>query len=225
MPLPTKIEYPTYRRTLCTGIDVKFRPYTMNEEKILLSGREDGKNAIDSVITVAENCCVESPVKPGDMCAADFEALFILIRAKSVEESVKVKVKVDGVVRTLEVHLEQLEMKPADPDVERDVELGPGMFVRLRYPTIRQLFSSGADSYAAVASCIESVVDGDEVSTRSDFTEAEAREFVLKFDTRAMAKVKKFLDKGPRVTIPVKYKGDDGTEQVHVFRGLGDFLA
>ena len=99
MALPT-INTPTYELEIpSTDEKIKYRPFLVKEEKILLLAMESGKqtdviNAIKQIVTA----CTFGKLKIGTMPMFDVEYLFLNIRAKSVGEVSKLRVlcKDDG---------------------------------------------------------------------------------------------------------------------------------
>ncbi len=224
MSLP-KIKHLAYTTDLPTGKKVSFRPYTLTEEKILLTGKEGGDDFLSAAVQVVQSCVTDETVV-GDLEAVDFEFMFIKLRGKSVDEKVKVTIDFGEGAKNLEVDLSDIRIEDG-PKVKDVIEVGQGIFVKLQKPTVGQIIAMGKerDAYSQLASSIVSVTVGDEVQTRGDFTPKEALEFIMGFDARTMTKVKEFFESGPKIFLPVKYKTKDGEEKVHYLSGLHDFLA
>ena len=93
MPLP-KISAPTYELVLpSTKKTVKFRPFLVREEKLLVLAleSEDTKQITDAIRTVIKECIQTRGVKVEQLPIFDIEYLFLNIRGKSVGEEVSVK--------------------------------------------------------------------------------------------------------------------------------------
>ena len=94
MPLP-KINTPTYELELpSTGKKIKYRPFLVREEKILLMAleSEDMKQISSGIIQILNDCILTRGVKVQTLATFDIEYLFLNVRAKSVGESVEVSV-------------------------------------------------------------------------------------------------------------------------------------
>ena len=90
MPLP-KLSVPTYELELpSTGQKIKYRPFLVKEEKILLlvMESEDEKQMTDAVKTILKNCIQTDKIKVEDLALFDIEYLFLNIRGKSVGEQI-----------------------------------------------------------------------------------------------------------------------------------------
>ena len=94
MPLPT-ITTPTYELELpSTGKKIKYRPFLVREEKILIMAleSEDMKQITNSVVEILNACILTKGIRINTLSTFDIEYLFLNVRAKSVGESVGVNV-------------------------------------------------------------------------------------------------------------------------------------
>ena len=92
MPLP-KIATPTYELVLpSSGRKVKYRPFLVKEEKILIMAleSEDSKQITSAIKTVIRDCILTRGIKVEKLATFDIEYLFLNVRAKSVGETVEV---------------------------------------------------------------------------------------------------------------------------------------
>ena len=92
MALPT-IETPTYELTLPSAdVQVKFRPFLVKEEKILLQALESGENKqISQALKDIVSACTFGQIDGGKIPTFDLEYIFLQIRSKSVGEVAKLK--------------------------------------------------------------------------------------------------------------------------------------
>ena len=89
MALP-KNGYPTYELELpSTGKTVKYRPFLVKEEKVLLLAleAEDEKQVTSAVKDLLKNCVI-SRIKVDQLPSFDLEYLFLKIRAASIGECI-----------------------------------------------------------------------------------------------------------------------------------------
>jgi hypothetical protein len=94
MPLP-KINTPTYEMTLpSTGKKIKYRPFLVREEKILILAMESEnmKDITNSIIQILSDCILTENVKIESLATFDIEYLFLNVRARSVGETVDVNI-------------------------------------------------------------------------------------------------------------------------------------
>ena len=93
MGLP-KIDLPLFEtKLLSTGKTVKYRPFTVKEEKILLMAQEaqEPNQVILSMRQIVTNCCVD--VNVDELPMFELEYLMMQIRSKSVNNVITFNVK------------------------------------------------------------------------------------------------------------------------------------
>ena len=94
MSLP-KLNVPVYEAMLpSTETVIKYRPFLVKEEKILLTAMEseDEKSISDAVKQIINNC-VQGKLDVERLPTFDIEYLFLRLRAKSVGEKVTIGLK------------------------------------------------------------------------------------------------------------------------------------
>ena len=74
---------------------IKFRPFLVKEEKVLLMAGEgkDQKEILATVVNILQNCIITSGVNVLTLPLFDIEWLFLQLRAKSVGEMLELRVK------------------------------------------------------------------------------------------------------------------------------------
>mgnify|MGYP003318189419 CR=1 FL=1 len=91
MPLPT-IVTPTYELELpSSGKKIKYRPFLVKEEKLLVLAleSEDNKEISTAIKAVLKSCIQTRGVKIEQLPTFDIEFLFLNIRGKSVGEEIE----------------------------------------------------------------------------------------------------------------------------------------
>ena len=89
MPLP-KISTPLYELQLpSNGKKIKYRPFLVREEKVLILALEggDNKSITNAVKKILKDCISTRGVKIEELPTFDIEYLFLNIRGKSVGEA------------------------------------------------------------------------------------------------------------------------------------------
>ena len=145
MALP-KLEVPSYTAVLpSTGQTIKYRPFLVKEEKTLLLALEsdDQKQIQDAVVTLLSNC-ITSRLNIKRLAMFDLEYLFLKIRAKSVSESLEMKVTCTDDNETqvdVEINLEEVEVNI--PKEHTDIiELTDDVSVKMKYPSLDQFIKN-----------------------------------------------------------------------------------
>ncbi len=240
MPLP-KINTPTYELALpSTGKKVRYRPFLVKEEKILIMAleSEDMKQISNSVVQILNDCILTRGVKVKDLSTFDIEYLFLNIRAKSVGEEVEVNVTCpdDGetVVQTA-INIDDINVlkNPEHTDV---IKLDDDLSVQMKYPSMTQFIENNFDyannktdvdkSLEVIIACISQVYNQEESWSASDCTKKELKDFVDSMNTKQFKEVEKFFETMPKLThtLNVKNPNTDVESEV-VLEGLASFFS
>ena len=112
MSLP-KIEYPIHLINIPSiNKKIKFRPFLVKEEKLLLMAKESDNLADNLLATkqVINNCCLE-PLDINKLAIFDLEYIFLKLRALSVDNMVKLSYvdNEDNKTYTFDVDLNEVE--------------------------------------------------------------------------------------------------------------------
>lgn len=236
MPLP-KLVAPTYELQLpSTDGKIKYRPFLVKEEKILLLAMEteDEKQMTTAVRTILKNCIL-SKVKVEELAIFDIEYLFLNIRAKSVGEEIEINVTCpdDGETQvSVSINVEDVKIQKEDGH-DKLITLNDTVSVMMKYPSMdmfvkNNLSSSGKteDVFDIACSCIDQVVEGEEVYEFKNFSKKEQMEFLESLDTAQFLKVQKFFETMPKLSHAIKVTNPEtNVESDVVIEGLASFFA
>ena len=237
MALP-KLEVPIYELTVpSTDEKIKYRPFLIKEEKILLIAMESGANedVIQAVKQIVSECTFNT-LKLGDMPMFDVEYIFLQIRSKSVGEVSKLKIlcKDDGeTYANVEVDLTEIEVQVND-DHTNKIELTDEMGVIMKYPTIDSFSTAGISDITAdnmldvIVACIDKIYDkkGEEVYDSKDSSKKELMDFVEGMNTTQFQDVQAFFDSMPKLRHEITVVNPKTKkENIVALSGLNDFFA
>ena len=139
MPLP-KIATPTYELVLpSTGKKIKYRPFLVKEEKILILAleSEDTKQITNAIKTILKSCISTRGIKVEDLPTFDIEYIFLNIRGKSVGESIEVLVTCpdDGETQVeRKIFIDEIQVEK-DEKHSPDIKLDHSLTLRMKYPS------------------------------------------------------------------------------------------
>ena len=237
MALP-KITQPEFEITLpVLQKKVKFRPFLVKEEKVLLVGKEgNAGEQLNAMINLLGDV-VLSPknFNARDLTVCDMEYLFMHLRAKSVNNLVKLKYKDndDGDVYDFEINIDEVE-PTIDPDRSKTFAAGD-LMVEMRDPTIGIMEKAGVsmdglkkedantdDMFKLLAHCLVQVTDKD--SVYDDFTIQEAIDFLSSLDIKTFENIKVFFETAPTLTHDLEYVNKNGKDRKITLRGIQDFF-
>ena len=236
MPLPI-IATPSYELTLpSNGKKVKYRPFLVKEEKILILAIESGdpKDITRAIKDVLKNCIQTRGIKVDELPTFDIEYLFLNIRAKSVGESVDLIVRCpdDGETEVnVTVYIDEIQVKK-DKNHTTDIKLDDTYTVRMKYPSLEQFvnenfsFSADVDStFEIVSSCIDIVFSEDEAWEAKDCTKEELVTFVEQFNSAQFKQVEKFFETMPKLSHTINVTNPKtGVENEVTLEGLSSFF-
>jgi len=237
MALP-RLNVPIYELVIpSTDEKIKFRPFLVKEEKILLIAMESGEP--DEMIQAVKNIvdeCTFNKLKLGEMPMFDVEYLFLNIRSKSVGEVSKLKVLCQDDMETyaiVEINLNEVEVQVDSETHSNKIELSDEMGVIMKYPTIDSFTTNGIKSITAanmidvIASCVAQIYDkkGEEVFDSKDSTMTELIDFVEQLNTTQFQEVQKFFDTMPRLQHTILVTNPKTKVESEVtLTGLNDFF-
>ena len=208
---------------------IKFRPFLVKEEKLLLTALEDTSessmmNAIKSII----NNCVQEKIEVDKLPIFDIEYLFLQLRAKSVGEEIEVGIKCPKCNTTVPTMVNTDEIKVSKPKGhDRKVMITDEIGVMLSYPIMITDGITNEDGMAIVKDCIDMIFTKEETHERGSFSDEEITEFVESMDTKQFLKIRKFFEEMPKLKHDVKInclKCKDEGEQTITLEGLSSFF-
>ena len=232
MALP-KIDLPIFETVLLsTDEKIKFRPYTVKEEKILLVAQE-AKDPLQEILAmkqVINNCLIDKDVS--DLAMFDLEYMHIVLRSKSVDNNVAFAVKdpdTDETVR-LELDLDKVKLVKKE-DHTNEIKLNADYMLYLRYPTIDAFVKiaemSATDplvSYFVMINCLDKIASEDEVFYFKDYSAEDIDKFMEDLGGDVISKIQRFFETMPKIRHEMKYTNKNGDEKTFVVEGLRSFF-
>ena len=219
-----------------TDEKIKYRPFLVKEEKILLMALESGKNAdiIQAVKDIVSECTF-GKIDLGTMPMFDIEYIFLNIRAKSVGEISKLKLLCPDDKKTYvdtEINLSEVQVQVEEGHTNK-IELTDDMGMIMTYPTIDSFTETGIQNVNAsnmldvISVCILQIYEknGEKVYQAKDQTKKELIEFVEQLNTKQFKELQKFFDTMPKLKHTVKVKNPKTKKSGEVvLTGLNDFF-
>lgn len=246
MALP-KLETPTFFLTVpSTGKEIKYRPFLVKEEKILLISLQDGEDQtiFNCIKQIIENCTFKQ-VEVDKLTTYDLEYIFLQIRIRSKGSNVDLmftcqnEIETDGEkhlcdhVNEISIDLEHVKVDLSDtPENKIILDEKRQIGVILKHPTfessknIQQALSTGDLNaiYKSLPAYVDTIFEGEKVY--DEFTADEFDDFIESMSDEQFGKIKYFFDKTPKLSLDIPVKcGKCGHEETVVLRGLQSFLA
>jgi len=234
MALP-KINTPTYELELpSTGEIIKYRPFLVKEQKLLLIAQESGEEKqIANAMGELVNSCTFGKVNTKSAPMFDIEYLFLKIRGKSVGEKVKLNLICQDDGKTTvpyELNLEDVECQVQD-DHSNEIQINEDIKIVFRYPLLNDLQNvkaSAGDSektFHFMECCIDSIHSGDDVFQRIDIKDKELSDFIEQFTNEQFEKITQFFNTMPKLRHVVKVTNPKTKKKNEILlEGLESFL-
>ena len=238
MPLP-KIATPTYELELpSTGQSIKYRPFLVKEEKVLVIAleSEDNKQITTAIKAVLKSCILTKGVKVESLPTFDIEFLFLNIRGKSVGEELEVNVICpdDGETTVpVVINLDEIEVQK-DENHSNKIKIDDSIMMELKYPSLDQFIKNNFDfndknamdqSFELIASCIDKVYTEDEVWATADCTKKEVKEFLESMNSQQFKEIEAFFESMPKLSHTINVTNPNTKVESEVtLEGLASFF-
>jgi hypothetical protein len=243
MGLPT-ITVPQYELALpSTGKTIKYRPFLVKEEKILLMAMEseDTKQIINATKEIIKNCITGEDLNIDTMPLFDIEYLFLNLRAKAKGEIIELKYKCpkcEGEI-PIGINIENINVKKNDKHTDT-IKINDELGIVMKYPTID--IQQGMDAsekqdieklFDIIISCIDYIYDKETTYANADHTSAELKTFLESLTDTQFQEVSKFFDTQPKLQHEIslhcknkvkKTKKECGYKEKQTLEGLQSFF-
>lgn len=234
MALPKLNAAPKYEVVVpSTGQQVRYRPYLVKEEKILMLAMEsqDQRQALSAIVDTIDSC-VQDDLNTSDLTTFDVEYLFTQIRSKSVGETAKIMVGCQHCEAENEVTVKLDDIKVGNPEgLETKIQLTDDIALQMRWPSYNEIVEFDQDqnqtelTFKMISSCIDTVLTAEEAIKMKDEPEAERMDFIESLSSEQFNKIRLYVEKMPKMEHSVQFecteckKGNDIT-----LSGISDFF-
>jgi hypothetical protein len=238
MPLP-KINTPTYELTLpSTGKKIKYRPFLVREEKILIMAleTEDTEQITNAVVDIISGCILTKGVDVTKLATFDIEYLFLNVRSKSVGESVEVNVICPDDNKTsvqVEIDIDSIKIQKTKGH-KNIIKLDDQYSMKLKYPSLNEFIDTNFESSEEsdvnkslnmITNCIEMIYDKEESWDASDSTKQELEEFIEQLNSKQFKTIENFFETMPKLSHKIKVTNPTTeVESEVVLEGLASFF-
>ena len=238
MPLPT-IATPTYELELpSTGKTIKYRPFLVKEEKLLVLAleSEDNKQISTAIQAVLKSCIKSRGVKVEQLPTFDIEYLFLHIRGKSVGEEIEVNLICPDDNKTsvpVTINIDDIAVQKSK-DHNKQIKLDKNLMMELKYPSLEQFVKNNFDfeegsqvdqSFEVIAGCIDKIYTEEEVWSTSDCTKKEVTNFLEQMSSKQFKQVEQFFTTMPKLSHDVEITNPNTkVKSTVVLEGLSSFF-
>jgi hypothetical protein len=230
MALPL-LSVPEFFATIpSTGEEIKYRPFLVKEEKILLMALEgrDQKEISESIVKLLEGCIL-TKIDIKKLATFDIEYLFLKLRGKSVGEVIEIKAMHENSackeITPVVVNLDDIQVKGEMS--EGKIMLTDKVGVKMRYPGMKDVINVNTEDKSSmfnlVSKCVEYIFDENQIY--NEFTEKEIVEWIEKLNQSQFKKISEFFENIPKLSHEIKWKCKAcGKDDKILLEGLQSFF-
>ena len=233
MALP-KLNTPKHELELpSTGEKVKFRPFLVKEQKLLMMAQESEKeeDISEAVMNIIDACTTGLDARK--LPIFDIEYIFLQLRSKSVGETADIKVKCPDDDKTfvdVTLKLDEIAVHMT-ADHTNVVQLTDKITMIMKYPLMSDMkgvdFNDGiSGSFNLISKCVHEINDGDTTHNRIDMTDKELDDFIDTMDTKQFENIMEFFNTMPKLRHAITVTNPKTKKKSEVMlEGLDSFLA
>lgn len=233
MALP-KIDLPISEMELpSSGKKIKYRPFTVKEEKILLVAQEseDPEQELLAARQIVNNCLIDCDVST--LAMFDLEYVLLQLRSRSVDNNVSFTITDPDTQETVELDLDITAVKVTiDERHSKEVRVNDEYVLFLKYPTIDEFGQiiklnpkDPLVNYYIMVACLDKIASEDEIHDFAEYTQEEIDAFMEEMPGEVIKGVQLFFETMPKLRHEMKYKNKEGNEKTFVVEGMRSFFS
>ena len=235
MALPKLNDTPKYSVKIpSTQKTVRFRPFLVKEEKVLLLAMEsdDTKDIVLAILDTI-SACVADNIDVKKLTTYDVEYLFTQIRAKSVGETTAVSIECESCKEKnqVTVDINSIQVHGLN-NVNYNVSLSPDMELELKHPTYDDIINDPTIDeknptetlFAMIRHCMKNLKTEEELINLENETSQSIDEFVGSMNTEQFESIREFVDNVPVMKYDVEFDCKCGHNNKRELSGIQSFF-
>ena len=232
MSLPIQT-VPSYNLTVpSTKQKIKYRPFVVKEEKILLLALESEDdqqiaNALEQIIT---SCVITKDFDFNKLATFDIEYIFLNIRGKSVGEEIELLLLCPDDNETevkVNINIDDVKVQ-FDKSHTNKIQVSDDLWVELKYPGLSSFSSPQEnidDTFNFIAKSIDKIYNEEDVWDSSTTSETEFVTFLENMSSKQFNKIQNFFETMPALRHEIKFTNPNTKNEVsYVVEGLSNFF-
>ncbi len=239
-----KIEAPIYEiKLISCKKPVKFRPFLVKEQKLLLMAQENNSDDKEYVLNTVKqiiNNCLITEINVDELPMFDIEFLFLNLRARSMGEIVNLNYRCANQVtdengthncnNIMNFDINLLNIKPKiEIEHSNKIEINENLGLLMKYPSLEIFKDIDLENNDAVLqtifSCIDAIYDAETIYYTKDVDKKELEEFIDSLPAAIVDKMKNFFDTMPKIKESIQFKCNKCQYEEEIFvEGLDSFF-
>jgi len=237
MALPKLNEVPKYELNIpSTNQKVKFRPFLMKEEKVLLIAMElQNQTDIFNTIIDTLSACIEDNIDINKLGTFDVEYCFLKIRSKSAGEKADMIFKCTECESENEVSINIDDINIEVPKLDSVIEINNEISVEMTWPSFNDVARNDSiinskstvdQIFALVRACIVSINTEEERFIVKDHSIEEIDQFIESLNSDQFGKIREYVEQMPQLKHDVEFSCVSCSHQNKVtVEGLQSFFS
>ena len=241
MALPKLNDSPRYELTVpSTGKAIKFRPFLVKEEKVLMLAIETNDPALilNSVIDTIE-ACVQDDLNVQSLATFDIEYLFTQLRAKSVGETAKVNISCNSNdckhATEYNIPLDTIVVDNVKTDNnEKTIKLNENISIETENPTFNKVMqvmkdvgeeSSTEQAFGLIRSSLKTLITDEERIEFQHESVETINAFIESMNNTQFIKIQEWVEQMPKMTYKAEFECQScGHKNEHTLEGMQNFF-
>jgi hypothetical protein len=233
MALP-KLMHPVFElKVPSTKQMVKFRPFLVKEEKLMLMAKQSGEqqDIINVIKQVIVNCDIENTINANELSSFDLELLFLKLRAKSVSEEIVISYNdpEDEKTYTFNLNIDDINVYD-NPEHTNVIKLSDSSGIVMKYPSASLMSDVIMKDdvtdilFFMIRGCMDQYFDGDQIILFKDNKVEDIDKFIESLPTSTLKEFEKFFDTMPKLYHKIEYVNEMGTKREVELKSIEDFF-
>jgi hypothetical protein len=212
-----KIDVPIYELKLpSSGKEVRFRPFLVKEEKLLLIAAKsnDANEIIKTTKQIINNCLLDE-LNIDTLPFFDVDCLFIALRAKSIGENIEVNYVCQSLLEDgnpclgkfpIKVDISNVEIEK-DETIKSEIKFNDNLIFYMKYPgySIIKLLNDSTDNLdkkiKIIAMSIDKIFNKGQYYSTKDFSTEDLQGFIESLTQEQFDKLAEFTSNFPSFSV------------------------
>lgn len=232
-----KIKYPIFNVIIpSTKKAVKFRPFLVKEEKILLIAKATN-NVPDILLAIKQivgNCAVDSDFDVDKIAIFDLEFTYLRLYAASVNNRIKAAYRDqnDEKIYNFEIDLDKITVD-FPKDIDKNISISKEVIISLKYPPSSlyedkdfiNMTDINDSLFELITKSIDKIHEGSIIHDPTSYPKEELLDWIEEnVDAKSFEKIQDFLGNLPSLNYNIKYKNSLDEDREIRLNSLMDFF-
>ena len=238
MALPKLNDAPKYELVIpSTNQTIRFRPYLVKEEKILLMAQESGdERQMMNAMMDTLLACMEENINPRNLTTFDVEYMFLKLRAKSVGETSELHLRCENEEcnhsNKYTINVDKIEVDKSKLPESNIIDISPGIQIEMKWPNFVETIDSALKDksmaglmFSTIRACINAILTQDERIETRDVPTKELDEFIESMTHDQLQMIQSYIECMPAVREEIEFTCEKcGHENKIDVEGMNSFM-